>query len=340
MQKYDKGLVSLILPIYNVEKYLSACIEACICQVYSNIEIILVDDGSKDDCPRICDEYAAKDTRIKVIHKANGGLSDARNEGIKHSKGQWIAFIDSDDLVSKYYVEAMLNQAVLSQAPMVWCAIQDIEESTGLNNIDDTMSLSDSFEVKTFTKQEAEMQFYNMWGMQKALVAWNKLYHRSLFTDEAGNQILYAMGKIFEDGFTTYKYIYQASKVVYVDLPLYFYRQRQGSIMKENRIINFDPALEAGVERLDFYKAKNEHEIYMLELNYTIYSPIRFYEKIKDASKRKELKIWFKKIYYDYFIKESWPKGKRIRMWAFLNCYPLYCIISAFEGVYNRICKK
>lgn len=331
MLDYSEGLVSLVLPIYNVEKYLSYCVETCINQTYKKIEIILVDDGSTDNCPTICDNYAAMDSRIKVIHQTNGGLSRARNSGIAAASGEWIAFIDSDDLVNVRYVELMLKAAINNNAPMVWCGIDEIDES---EHYDGTEAIA-AYDMKMFDKATAEMQFYNMWGMQKALVAWNKLYHRSLFTDDNGEMILYAPGKIFEDGFTTYKYIYQAEKIVYIDAPLYYYRQREGSIMKKNRIVNFDPALEAGVERLDFYKAHNEREVYMLELNYTIYSPIKFYEQVKDSEDRKRLKVWFKKIYYDYFIQEKWPKAKRIRMWAFLKCYPLYRLISSFQGIYN-----
>lgn len=344
MAKYTKGLVSLILPIYNVEKYLSACIDACLSQTYENIEIILVDDGAKDSSPVICDEYAKKDNRIIVIHQENAGLSEARNSGIKIAKGEWIAFIDSDDIVSDRYVELMIEAAVREKASMVWCKIAEVDDDG--KYITDDLSLIDDkkpyeeYELRHFNKSEAEMQFYNMWGMQIALVAWNKLYHKSLFADDNGEKIFYAKGKIFEDGFTTYKYIYQADKIVYIDAPLYLYRQRAGSIMKENRIVNFDPALEAGVERLEFYKDKGEREVYMLELNYTIYSPIRFYEQVSDKSRKKELMKWFEKIYYGYFIKEKWPKAKRIRMWAFLKCYPLYKVLSAFQGVYNTLAGK
>lgn len=340
MQQYNKGLVSLILPIYNVEKYLPSCIEACMAQTYKNIEIILVDDGAKDNCPKICDDYKAKDNRIKVIHKANGGLSDARNAGIDVAQGEWIAFIDSDDLVNVQYVETMLETAIKNQVPMVWCGIDEIQDDCGIEIINKSVPSKDTVNIREFTKQEAEAQFYNMWGMQKALVAWNKLYHKSIIRDGNGEIIYYAKGKIFEDGFTTYKYIYRADKVVYVDAMLYYYRQRAGSIMKENRIVNFDPALEAGVERLDFYKANNEHDIYMLELNYTIYSPIKFYEQVSDKESKKKLKEWFKMIYFNYFVKEHWSFGKRFRMKAFLQSYVLYRLISSFEGIYNTIFNK
>lgn len=349
MSKYEKGLVSLILPVYNVEKYLSACVDVCIKQTYKDIEIIIVDDGSTDSSGSICDEYAAKDARIKVIHQANGGLSEARNSGIKAAKGEWLAFIDSDDLVNVRYVELLLEAAVSNDAPMSWCAISEIDENGAKyrpHEVNESISecpIYDGYEdvskcnVKVFDKVEAEKQFYTMWGIQIALVAWNKLYHKSLFKDENGDAILYASGKIFEDGFTTYKYIYQAEKVAYTDAPLYYYRQRAGSIMKKNSNRNYDAALEAGVERLEFYKKHNENELYKLELNYTIYSPVRFYETADSKEGRKVLKNWFKLVYYNYFIKEKWPMAKRIRMWLFLWSYPLYKAVSSFEGIYNKL---
>ena len=102
-------LVTVVVPIYNVEKYIDNCIQSIICQTYQNLQIILVDDGSPDNCPRICDEYQKNDSRIEVIHKKNGGLSDARNAGIQKAKGKFICFIDSDDFINSKYIEKLYN---------------------------------------------------------------------------------------------------------------------------------------------------------------------------------------------------------------------------------------
>ena len=109
MQNYTKYLVSMIVPIYNVELYLKRCIDSILVQTYEKIEIILVDDGSDDSCPQICDDYAVLDDRIRVIHKINGGLSDARNAGVERSKGDYICFVDSDDMIADAYVENLLK---------------------------------------------------------------------------------------------------------------------------------------------------------------------------------------------------------------------------------------
>ena len=128
----EEDLITIVIPIYKVEKYLDKCIKSVINQTYKNLEIILVDDGSPDNCPKKCDEYEKKDTRIKVIHKENGGLSDARNAGIDIAKGKYITFIDSDDYVSEDYVEYMYNLLKQNNTKMSTCETQvvNIEKET------------------------------------------------------------------------------------------------------------------------------------------------------------------------------------------------------------------
>lgn len=124
-----EDLVSIIVPVYNVEKYIHKCIDSIINQTYTNLEIILVDDGSPDNCGKICDEYAKKDKRIKVIHKENGGVSSARNIGIKLSKGQWISFIDSDDWIENRYFEIMIKQAKKQYVDIVLCTYNRVSKN-------------------------------------------------------------------------------------------------------------------------------------------------------------------------------------------------------------------
>ena len=132
-------LISIIIPVYNVEKYLSECIESVINQTYKNLEIILVNDGSTDSCPQICEEYAAKDNRIKVIHKKNGGLSDARNIGLKQATGALISFVDSDDLLSLDFCQRLLDALIESDADIVECDFVKFEEETEeINEVEET----------------------------------------------------------------------------------------------------------------------------------------------------------------------------------------------------------
>lgn len=341
---FMQELVSVIMPIYNVEKYLEDCIESIINQSYKDLEIILVDDGSPDSCGQICDEYATRDERIKVIHKPNGGLSDARNAGLKIATGEWILFVDSDDAVSSSMVELLLAACHNNDATMSWCNIIEMDEdgyihSDGVKKKYTDYQVVADVNVNIYTKQEAESRMYTQEGMQKALVAWNKLYHKSLFETSNG-KIEYAVGKIFEDGYTTYKLIYQANKIVEVPCPLYFYRQRGGSIMDKAHHVKYEPGLEAGIERMEFYLSHEERQLYLLELNYGIHLAIHYYECVSLRDEKKDVKKWFARIYRDYFAKEKWPIGKRVRMKAFLVGYPLYKFISLFEGFYNKISKK
>lgn len=342
-------LISVIVPIYKVEKYLQECVDSILRQTYSFLEIILVDDGSPDHCGRIADEYAEKDPRVKVIHRENGGLSEARNSGLREATGNWVVFVDADDVIHEKMISTLYDAAVSTGSRMAWCAISEITEdgyliasgdrnggSLSSDKKVDGREKTEECRISVLTRQEAEKQLYTMSGNQQCLVAWNKLYYRDCFY-ENGEPVFYPPGKIFEDGYTTYRLIYQTKQVAVISQPLYYYRQREGSIMAKNAYRIYEPALEAGLLRMDFYKRHGEKELYLLELNMSIYSVIRFYARIPISKERKNLRRWFGKIYRDYFLKEHWPLAKRIRMKAFQIGYPCYRLVSSFEGLYNRL---
>ena len=340
-------LISVIVPIYKVEKYLEECVESILGQTYTALEVLLVDDGSPDRCGEIADRYAADDSRVKVIHQENQGLSEARNSGLRAASGAWIVFVDSDDVIHKDMIRILYDAAVSTESDLAWCAIREFPENDFPVSETEEVSVDiakkaneseavDKGEITLLSRQEAEKQLYTMSGNQQCLVAWNKLYRRSLFWEE-GEPIVFPKGKIYEDGYTTYRLIYQAGQVAVVPRELYYYRQRTGSIMKKNSYQVYEPALDAGLLRMAFYEKYGEKELYKMELNLTIYSVIRFYAAIKDRQERKNLRKWFVKIYYDYFVKEKWTLAKRIRMRAFLLGYPCYRMVSSFEGLYNRL---
>lgn len=335
-EKTDGGteLISVIVPIYKVEKYLEECVDSILGQTYTALEVLLVDDGSPDCCGEIADRYAADDSRVKVIHQDNQGLSEARNSGLRAASGGWIVFVDADDVIHKDMIRILYDAAVSTESDLAWCAIREFPENDF--PVSEAEKEEVSVDITLLTRQEAEKQLYTMSGNQQCLVAWNKLYRRSLFWEE-GEPIVYPKGKIYEDGYTTYRLIYQAGQVAVVPRKLYYYRQRTGSIMKKNSYQVYEPALDAGLLRMAFYEKYGEKELYKMELNLTIYSVIRFYAAIKIRQERKNLRKWFVKIYYGYFVKETWPLAKRIRMRAFLLGYPCYRIVSSFEGLYNRL---
>lgn len=232
--------VSVIIPIYNVEKYLPKCIESIINQTYQNLEIILVNDGSTDTCPQICEDYAAKDNRIKVIHKKNGGLSDARNAGYELVTGDFIAFVDSDDLISKNFYKDLMKIANEENADIVECGIFRFKDEKELQNIE--------FE-STLEKFDTEKALESLMKEQLKQVVWNKLYKTKIV-----DNLLFEKGKIHEDEFWTYQVFARANKIVKTSTPLYFYRQQEDSIMAEKYSIRRLSGLEAREKRIEFMK--------------------------------------------------------------------------------------
>lgn len=234
--------ISIIIPVYNVEKYLVACIESIIHQTYQNLEIILVNDGSTDNCPQICDDYAQKDERIKVIHKKNGGLSDARNAGYEAVTGEYIAFVDSDDLIAEDCYHTLLRISVEYNADIVECDFVKFVNQNELIDFDST-NLVEEFD----TEQGLEMLIKE----QLKQVVWNKLYKKRLV-----NKLLFEKGKIHEDEFWTYKVLANAKKIVKISQVLCFYRQQHESIMAEKYNLKRLQGLEAREERIDFIANK------------------------------------------------------------------------------------
>lgn len=211
-------LISVIVPCYKVERYLPKCIESILFQTYTNLEIILVDDGSPDNCGKMCDEYATQDSRIKVIHKKNGGLSDARNVAIDIAIGEYLTFVDSDDYISKDYIEALYNLIMKYN-----CGISIVLPQTFKEN-EAPVSLEETQYEKCFSKIEAmELMFY-----QKLFdnTAWGKLYHKSVFS----TGIRYPKGLLYEDLPTTYLLFNQVEKIAFSNKKCYYYLLRGDSI--------------------------------------------------------------------------------------------------------------
>lgn len=215
-------LVSVIVPVYKVPAFIGKCVESLLDQTHKNLQIILVDDGSPDECGVLCDGYAQRDSRVQVIHKENGGLSDARNAGIEQAAGDYLAFVDGDDFVSEDYIETLLNACITNQTKMAACGYCNYYS-------DDRMTVLQPAESCVLSGEEAIKDIFTM-GDNVQVMAWNKLYARSLFED---GTIRYPKGKIHEDVFTTYRFCAAAGKVACVNVPCYYYVQREGSIISQ-----------------------------------------------------------------------------------------------------------
>lgn len=236
-------LISVIVPIYKVEKYLKKCVDSIINQTYKNLEIILVDDGSPDNCPKICDEYARQDRRIKVIHKENGGLSDARNAGMKVATGEYISFIDSDDRIKPEMIEAMYNRMIEDNSDLVSSGVIWIdEEDTEIR----TATVSENCVLNT---EQAMKELLNDGKLKQ--IACSKLYKTDLIKD-----IQFDKDKYHEDVFWSYKVIGEAKRVSIDKNSYYFYFQRSESIMGEAYSPKRLDALDAMKLRCEYMKEK------------------------------------------------------------------------------------
>lgn len=211
-------LISVIVPVYNVEAYLSRCVDSILAQSYANLEILLVNDGSRDRSGTICDEYAAKDSRIRVIHKENGGLSSARNAGIDAATGEYLGFVDSDDWIEAGTYGPMLALMEKYRAELVCGGRYDVSGKNGERKV----GLCPRKE-ECITGEEMVGRIFLWDGCDSSVC--DKLFHRSLF-----DTFRFPHGKVSEDVATTYKIVLKAKRVVMWDKPVYNYFHRPGSI--------------------------------------------------------------------------------------------------------------
>lgn len=238
-------LISVIVPVYQVKDYLAECVEALLNQTYPELEIILVDDGSTDGSEKLCDEYGRKDERVKVIHQKNGGLSCARNSGLQLAKGDYIAFVDSDDAVSERFLEKLYHLLKEYRADIAVCAYtrgQDWALSKGENGKEYCL--------------DAKKMLQEWHGKRKKLetVVWNKLYCRNVL-GEADGKPVFPEGKLHEDTYVSHLFVNRANRIAITESELYFYRLRKESITKsrvtEESVLQ---DLEAQLARLSFFR--------------------------------------------------------------------------------------
>lgn len=245
-------LISIIVPIYNVERYLDRCIQSIVTQSYQKLEILLIDDGSTDQCGVICDKWAKNDDRIQVIHKKNGGLSDARNVGIAHAKGEYLCFIDSDDYIEQSMIQVLYENLNRAKADISMC-----EFKRQLEGQDEPFSSSE--EVRTFSYGKDEilkLLYKNEFVNQSSIVvAWNKLYKKNIF-----DEIQYPVGRLHEDECIIHQLLYNADKLVYTTQTLYHYMQRENSIMATFSHKRIWDTLYAYEQRIDFFLQKAERD--------------------------------------------------------------------------------
>ena len=244
-------LISVIVPVYNVKNYLTTCVKSIVAQSYGNLEIILVDDGSTDGSGNICDELVNFDKRIKVVHKVNGGLSDARNYGMKKSHGDFYAFIDSDDALHKDFFMELMNAQHKYNADIVAC---DMTLFSRYEELPQLYAMRHDIKAKLFIRDDALKEYFV--PAEERIIHHGlcmKIYRRSLF-----DGLQFFKGKLHEDLYITYKLLDIANRTVYVDCPYYFYFQSNtSSICKNYGVKNFLDEAEAYRTIYTYFTKKN-----------------------------------------------------------------------------------
>lgn len=282
-------MISVIVPVYNVEKYVEKCIDSILLQSFTDFELILVNDGSMDSSREICKNYAELDRRVKLLDKINGGLSDARNVGFEKSIGDYICFIDSDDFIHCNMLYDLWNNLCSYDADISICSFERVKEKDRIKN--NTLG-----EIEVLTPDDCYSKIYSR-QCDEFTVAWAKLYKRELF-----DELRYPVGKIHEDEFVTYKLFSKAKRIVYTSAKLYYYLIRDNSIMHSKFSMRSLVRLDAYAERVDFFVLHNKMKLAGLTSQRFIEKALEYYVLMVEAkSDNKEKGKQLRRSSYDYY---------------------------------------
>ena len=282
-----EDLISVVVPVYNVENYVKECLDSILVQSYSNLQIIIVNDGSTDQSGIICEEYAKKDSRVEYVYQKNKGLSAARNKGISCAKGEFICFVDSDDYVHKKYVECLYYGMINNNADMSMCGyIRDgffVEKKD--NNI----------KCNIYDGKEMMRNFYSFDVLLN--VAWNKLYRKKAFLNER-----FPEGMLYEDFALNARIMYSCNRIAICDQELYFYRRnRQGITLSSFSEKQLD-ALKQIENRMLYFKEIGEESIYRRFLQEFEIVNLRLFYLTKRFLKKKSLEKQLRSSYKNYYF--------------------------------------
>ncbi len=298
-----EDIVSIIVPIYNVEKYLERCVDSIRNQTYRNLEIILVDDGSPDNCGRMCDAFAGEDPRIRVIHKPNGGLSEARNAGLESATGEYVSFIDSDDFIHPEMIRDLYGRMQKHQADIVQCSFRSVTEDSIVDPGPDN--------EKVLSNLEALRYLYTPFVVDYVM-ACNKLYRKALF-----GTIRYPISKIHEDEFTTYKLIFKAKRIVVTDKKYYHYYLSPNSIIRSSFSAKKLHYAEAMEERIAFFREMGLDELHSLAIQRYARWLLLFMYRDRNALKdhpavKKDLRARYAVV--EALVRRDPASGRRLKM--------------------------
>ncbi len=328
--------ISLIVPVYNVEKYLNKCLDSILKQTYHNLEIILIDDGSTDSSPKICDKYALKDSRIKVFHESNKGLSATRNLGIKYSSGKYISFIDSDDVLTEDYCETLLNALKSNHCDVASVKLIMVRENgERIEPSVDITQINYASEINIYSKSEILKEVLLRHSFKNYVCT--KLYNRKLFTNCQFKENI-----SYEDVLFTYEMSKKINKIAYVNKECYMYLKRKNSITATCSEKNLNDFLDVALYRYqDVQKNYPKYEVYNLYA--LLESIISISVKYVIAERKYQTVAEKSNIIFDIIDKSLQDQNLETKLLPFLNnsqksC--LYLILYNRELFYNFLEKR
>jgi len=298
--------LSIIVPVYKVELYLRRCIDSILEQTFTDFELILVDDGSPDNCPTICDEYAKIDSRIIVIHKENEGLSAARNAGLDIAKGEYIGFVDSDDFVHSTMYETLYQTATDYEVDIVQCEFMRVYE----NDTEIISELSGTHHISLYDSSELLHDFFPNHVWRLLGYVWRRIYKRGLF-----DSIRFPVGRYFEDTSITLSLLEASTSIALIDIPLYYYYIRQNSItqglLNEKKICDH---LEEHLLITGYFKNRSTEQYnHALDTLFRIYSLYKFTNYKEKAQRIRYFRIdkLMRKRYLEFLLNKSICRMKK-----------------------------
>ena len=291
----NRPIISIIVPIYNVESYLERCIESILNQSFKEFELILVNDGSTDSCKDICNEYKKRDSRIVVVNKKNEGVSSARNLGLDLAKGEYIGFIDPDDFINKDMYKILFDTIQANNSDMVICDYYKVNEDD-INKFRNLKCNCENIKIKNLNNLESIDNLF-LTG-EKFIFAWNKLYKRDLFSD-----LRYEQGRRYEDEYLAHRILYKCKKVSVIEVKMYYYVQRKGSIVNSPFTVRKFDKVYAIKDRVDFLREKNltylEDKAEKTFIDYFVWNYFVAYQRLENIeSELKILKKMFNRVFF------------------------------------------
>ncbi|MCR5522214.1 MAG: glycosyltransferase [Clostridia bacterium] len=316
-------LITVIVPVYKVEKYLRRCVDSILAQTYTNLEIILVDDGSPDNCGKICDEYAENDSRIKVIHQKNGGLSAARNAGLDIATGDYIGFVDSDDYIERDMYESLYISATRNDADISSCNFIKVDENgnTVKTEKQPAFLILDNMKALEMLQSDYDLNF---------VIVCNKLFKSHLF-----DNIRFPLNRYYEDNYVIHNLLYNCKVFSTTGSTKYFYVQKNGGIMNSLNSSNGFDEIGGFLERYRFFKEKELTNLIPGAQQYFMYSYRR--QKAFYTPKSEDEKELMKK--YDIIAKRIYAGCKDNMTWKdhlAMNCFPLYKFIARTKNIISH----